>query len=96
LSPAYDLVPTALVNPNDTEELALNLNAKKKKLKYNDFLMAFENCGLSKKVLDNILELFLYALPEMEKMVYKSFAKEETKDQYITLLNKKYKQLGLL
>jgi serine/threonine-protein kinase HipA len=31
LAPAYDLVPTALVNPSDTEELALTLNAKKEK-----------------------------------------------------------------
>ena len=96
LSPAYDLVPTALVNPKDTEELALNLNAKKRKLKYDDFLKAFENCGLSKKILDNTLELFLYALPKMKKVVYKSFAKEETKDQYVSMMNKKYKQLGLL
>ncbi|HQK41322.1 MAG TPA: HipA domain-containing protein, partial [Flavobacterium alvei] len=51
LSPAYDLVPTALVNPNDTEELALNLNGKKKKLNYADFLAAYENSGLNKKVL---------------------------------------------
>ncbi len=29
LSPAYDLVPTAIVNPADTEELALTLNGKK-------------------------------------------------------------------
>ncbi|MBK8668692.1 MAG: hypothetical protein IPN89_04190 [Saprospiraceae bacterium] len=38
LSPAYDLVPTAIVNPADTEELALTLNGKKRKLNYNDFL----------------------------------------------------------
>lgn len=30
LSPAYDLVNTMLVNPADDEELALNLNGKKK------------------------------------------------------------------
>lgn len=96
LSPAYDLVPTALVNPADTEELALNLNAKKRKLKYDDFLKAFENCGLSKKVLDNTLELFVYALPEMTKMVEKGFVKDETKANYINMMNKKYRQLGLL
>lgn len=32
LCPAYDLVPTALINPADTEELALTLNAKKENL----------------------------------------------------------------
>ena len=43
LSPAYDLVPTVLVNPADKEELALTLNAKKRKLNYSDFLSAYQN-----------------------------------------------------
>lgn len=95
LSPAYDLVPTILVNPSDTEELALTLNAKKKKLKYNDFLAAYENCGLSKKVLDNTLELFLYCKPEMLAVLEKSFVNEEYQKAYVSLVNSRYKQLGL-
>ncbi|MDD5150518.1 MAG: HipA domain-containing protein [Flavobacterium sp.] len=95
LCPAYDLVPTALVNPADTEELALTLNAKKRKLNYNDFLAAYENGGLNKKVLDNTLELFQYCKPEMEAVLEKSFVSEEYKENYYTLLNNRYKQLGL-
>lgn len=96
LCPAYDLVPTALVNPADTEELALTLNAKKRKLKYNDFLVAYENCGLSKKVLDNTLELFVYAKPEMEAVLAKSFVSDEFKMKYLNLMESRYKQLELL
>ena len=96
LCPAYDLVPTALVNPTDTEELALTLNAKKRKLKYSDFLVAFENNGLSKKVLDNTLELFVYAKPEMLAVLDKSFVNEEFKYKYFSLVNSRYKQLDLL
>ncbi len=96
LCPAYDLVPTALVNPSDTEELALTLNAKKRKLKYNDFLTAYENCGLSKKVLDNTLELFVYAKPEMEAVLAKSFMSNEYKMKYLNLMENRYKQLELL
>lgn len=96
LSPAYDLVPTALVNEADTEELALTLNAKKRKLKYADFLAAFENGGLSKKVLDNTLELFVYAKPEMENVLDKSFVSEAFKEKYKTLIEMRYKQLNLL
>ena len=95
LCPAYDLVPTALVNPADTEELALTLNAKKRKLNYNDFLAAYENGGLNKKVLDNTLEFFQYCKPEMEAVLEKSFVSEEYKKNYYTLLNNRYKQLGL-
>jgi len=96
LSPFYDLLPTALVNPLDTEELALTLNGKKKKLKYNDFLVAYETCGLSKKVLDNTLELFLYARPEMEMVLQKSFVNDEFKTKYLEMMANRYAQLGLV
>jgi serine/threonine-protein kinase HipA len=95
LSPAYDLVPTALVNENDPEELALTLNAKKRKLNYNDFLAAYEKAGLSKKVLNNTLELFKYCKPEMETVLEKSFVSDEFKDKYSKLVNERFKRLDL-
>ena len=95
LCPAYDLVPTALVNEADTEELALTLNAKKRKLKYEDFLASFENCGLSKKVLDNTLELFVYAKPEMLTVLDKSFVSDEYKIKYVSLMERRFRQLDL-
>lgn len=95
LSPAYDLVPTALVNEADTEELALTLNAKKRKLKYKDFLAAYENAGLSQKVLDNTLELFQYCKPEFFAVLEKSFVSEKLKQKYVDLVNSRYRQLGL-
>lgn len=95
MSPAYDLVPTALVNEADTEELALNLNGKKRKLTYSDFLTAYENSGLSKKVLDNTLELFTYCLPEMLSVLENSFVNDEFKTKYAKLIIQKFNQLGL-
>jgi serine/threonine-protein kinase HipA len=96
LSPAYDLVPTALVNEADTEELALTLNAKKRKIKYQDFVVAYENCGLNKKTLDSTLELFLYCKPEIEAVLQKSFVSDEMKAKYASLIQKRYRQLDLL
>jgi serine/threonine-protein kinase HipA len=96
LSPAYDLVPTALVNEADTEELALTLHAKKRKLKYADFLAAYELCGLNKKILDNTLELFEYAKPEILEVLEKSFVSDAFKIKYSQLIDERYKQLGLL
>lgn len=96
LCPAYDLVPTALVNKADTEELALTLNARKRKLNYTDFLAAYENSGLSKKILDNTLELFVYAKPEMEAVLEKSFLSDEYKKKYLSLLNERFQKLNLV
>jgi serine/threonine-protein kinase HipA len=93
LSPAYDLVATILVNPSDKEELALTLNGKKSKLKYKDFLAAFETSGLAKKVLDRMLENFSSCKNEMEKMIEKSFLDSDYQEMYLKLLNKRF---GLL
>ena len=54
LSPAYDMVSTALVNPADKEDLALTLNAKKKKIGRKDFIAAFNTLKLDQKQQENI------------------------------------------
>lgn len=96
LCPAYDLVPSTLLLPTDTEELALTLNAKKRKLKYADFLVAYESCGLGKKVLDKTLELFYYCKPEIKAVLEKSFVSDFYKEKYNSLIETRYKQLDLV
>jgi len=49
LSPAYDMVATAFVYPEDKEETALTLNGKKKKIKQSDFITAFKSLNLKPK-----------------------------------------------
>jgi serine/threonine-protein kinase HipA len=93
LCPAYDLLATALVNKADNEELALTLNGKKRKLKYADFLAAFERSGLNKKVLDNTLENFYTCKMPMQEMVEKSFLNDELKKEFKQLLNERYKTM---
>lgn len=93
LSPAYDLVATALVNPADTEELALTLNGKKKKLNYNDFLAASSTNGLLKKVLDTTLENFFYCRNEVKAVMEKSFLTPAYKQQFYQLFDERCKRL---
>lgn len=95
LAPAYDLVPTALVNKEDKEELALTLNGKKSNLKYKDFLAAFQTLGLAQKVLDKTLENFFYCSHEFYYMIEKSFLSDQLKDEYWELVKARYRQLGL-
>lgn len=56
LSPAYDLVPTKLLIPEDLEETALTVNGKKTRLTSNDFLALGGNLGLLPKVIHNLME----------------------------------------
>lgn len=90
LSPAYDLVNTALVNPADKEELALNLNGKKRHIKYHDFLKAFETSGLNEKILRKMLYNFYYCKHEMEQLIDNSFLNEEYKKGYKNTLDERF------
>ena len=86
LSPAYDLLSTLLVLPSDTEELALTLNARKKKIKLQDFVTAVTNSGLDEKVFQNMLKKFRSAENEWYDWIERSFLPEEMKDAYIQLI----------
>ena len=63
LAPAYDLVATALVNPADTEELALTLNGKKEKLRQGDFLATTRRAGVEDKVMTGVFSRFVRVRP---------------------------------
>lgn len=82
LTPAYDLLNVSMVNPKDTEELALTLNAKKKRIKRSDFVRAMETSGISPKVFDNILAKYRKLLTKFNEIIDLSFLYEEDKDLY--------------
>lgn len=48
------MIATALVHPIDEEDLALTVNAKKKKIRHNDFNVAFNTLKLDNKQQKNI------------------------------------------
>lgn len=93
LSPAYDLVNTALVNPADDEEMALTLNGKKKKLKKQDFLEAMNTLKLEEKQQENIFKKMAKLLPQWEELINQSFMSEEFKEQYKSILSERMKRL---
>lgn len=86
IAPAYDLVNTALVNPADQEELALNLNGKKKKITRQDFVVAMNALGLDSKQQQNIFSKMQAALPAWEEAIALSFLSEEYKMAYVGLV----------
>ena len=82
LTPAYDLLNVSMVNRKDTEELALTLNAKKKRIKKSDFVRAMETSGISPKVFDNILAKYRKLLPKFNEIIDLSFLDKEDKEIY--------------
>lgn len=82
LTPAYDLLSTKLVIPEDKEELALTLNGKKSKLRGEHFVKAMQNSGISDKVIENTFTKFHKVSEEWFDFIQKSFLPDDMKEEY--------------
>ena len=82
LTPAYDLLSTSIVMPEDDEELALTLNGKKKKIKREDFEKAMSDSGMEEKSIANLFKKFEKAYPKWIEMIAQSFLPEEQQGLY--------------
>lgn len=95
LTPAYDLVASALVNPDDKEDLALNLNGKKRKIKKNDFIEAFKRANLDEKVIESLFRKFEKSFAQWNDFIDISFLPANMKKEYKQLIKVKSYQLEL-
>ena len=95
LSPAYDMLSTALVMPEDTEELALTLNGKKRKLKKTDFVISMRASGMNEKVIENMFYKFLTNRDKWFDCIDVSFLPSEQKKQYKQIVREKLDLLAM-
>ena len=93
LAPAYDLLNVAIVNPDDTEELALTLDGKKKKLKWDHFKKLGISLGLNEKQLKGIAKRFQKNKLIAHQWIDNSFLSDDFKEKYKTLLEERYHRL---
>lgn len=82
LTPAYDLLSTALAMPEDDEELALTLNGKKKRIKRDDFEKAMRDSGMDEKAITNLFNRFLKAVPKWHGLIEDSFLPPDLREAY--------------
>ncbi len=94
LTPTYDQVSTAIVMPEDTEELALSLNGYQKKLMRMDFMQAMEATGVSARVAERILNRFTGLASKWFPCIDESFVSEEQKEKFKALLLQRIKVIG--
>ena len=95
LTPAYDLLNTTIVLPQPEEELALPLNAKKNKLKRQDFLDYFgkKRLGLPDRVIEKMLTDFVKVRSEWEILAGKSFLSDDMKGKYLKILDDRFARI---
>lgn len=93
LTPAYDMLNAAIINPKDDEELALTLNGRKKKLKKSDFMKAAELIGLGGIIVERFIRKYIRLLPAFEGMINNSFLDDNLKVRYKELLHERAARL---
>lgn len=86
LTPAYDMLSTALAMPEDSEELALTLNGKKSRLRKSDFYKAITSSGVDEKVIENLSRKFGRVLPKWFELIDRSFLPEDLRRSYKNLI----------
>lgn len=95
LTPAYDLLSTALALPEDDEELALSLNGKKKRLKREDFEKAMRDSGMDDKSISKLFRRFSAAVPKWHRQIKDSFLPESMQESYIDKIDMMAKRLSI-
>lgn len=96
LAPAYDLLNVAIVNPDDTEELALTLDGKKKKLKKEHFEKLAKGLGLTDKQIQRVFKRMITNRHKAMEWIDQSFLSAELKTTYKKVVFDRYAQLNLI
>lgn len=94
LSPAYDLINSNLINPKDKEDVALNLNGKKKKLSRKDFEMLASVLKISDVILERIFDKYHKNTDKVFKLIDQSFMSDEYKINYKNIWTEKLSRLA--
>ena len=93
LSPAYDLLNTLLLIPDDNEESALTINGKKNRLKIEDFNQLAKTLKIPNKSVESIYKRFIKIRLKWIDFVEISFLNKDTKQAYIETLNTRFNKL---
>jgi serine/threonine-protein kinase HipA len=95
LTPSYDLMATALVNPEDDEDMALTLNGKKKKIKRKDFISVFNTLKLDAKQQENIFKKMDNAKNKWMEFMDISFLNDDFIKAYKGLIQSRVERLEM-
>ena len=95
LTPTYDQVSTAIVMPEDSDQLALPLNGFQKKLLSMDFAQAMEQSGLNRQMVQRIFNRFIPLKEKWFACIDASFVSEQQKTQFKELISNRIETLSM-
>ena len=82
--------------PDDKEEMALTINAKKRKLKRSDFDSLAKNLKIPARAMENTYANFAGKINEANKWINISFLTGKLKEEYKRVVAENAKKIGLL
>ena len=89
LSPAYDIISSRLVLPEEKEEVCLSLRGKKSRLSRKDLIALAEHFGLTAKQVENSLGRLRDLKATVEAMMAESFLSPKLKDRLQKIFTKR-------
>jgi len=89
LSPAYDIVNSRLVLPEEQEEICLSLQGKKNRITVNDFYMLAEHFGLTRKQAENPLSRLYDLKSNIKTAIWDSFLRSDLKEDFLKIFNER-------
>lgn len=89
LSPAYDIVNSRLVLPEEQEEVCLSLQGKKNRLSGGDFFMLAEHFGLTRRQAENSLDRLHDLKSTIETMIGESFLGTDPREGFLNIYHER-------
>jgi serine/threonine-protein kinase HipA len=96
LTGAYDLISSKLLLPDDMEEMALTINARKNKITLRDFDALGASLKIPVKVKETLYKKFSNIWPRWENVMDMSFLPAELLSDYKALILVNLKKLGFI
>jgi serine/threonine-protein kinase HipA len=93
LSPAYDIVNSRLVLPEEQEEVCLSLQGKKNRLSRGEFFGLAEHFGLTRKQADNSLSRLHDLKSTVEAMIVDSFLRTDLMEGFLAIFRDRMDRL---
>ena len=93
LSPAYDLLPVSIVDPDDEEQMALPLNGKKRNLRRNDFLKYAGSVGLNREAAVRMIRRVASMKVEYLELCLNSYLPADMKERFARLIEQRTEKL---
>ena len=94
LSPAYDLVSSRLVIPEEAEEMALTVNGKRNRLKRYDFLAFAESIGIEANYAEIKVAELLALGNTFADMITESELTVQLQERFLEIITQRLNRLG--